>query len=50
MVFRQVGEKVEVSMQDPEVRFSVVDKGIDEEFAMLPGEVKAKLSEALRNI
>lgn len=46
----QVGEEVEVSMQDPEVMFSVVEVGIDEEFACLPGEVKVKLSEALKNI
>lgn len=47
VVLRQTGTTVEVSIQDPEVMFSVVDAETNADFKMLPLEVKQLLQAAL---
>ena len=50
VVLRQNGGKVEVSIQDPEVMFSVVEIGANSDLAKLPGEVKQRLLTVLNNL
>jgi len=48
VVLRQTGSMVEVSIQDPEVMFGVVDVATDSDFKNLPVEVKHLLQAALK--
>lgn len=50
VVLRQTGPSVEVSIQDPEVMFSVVDAGANTDFAKIPLEVKQLLMAALNSL
>lgn len=50
VVLRQTGSSVEVSIQDPEVMFSVVDAGGNSDLEKLPMEAKQQLQEALKNL
>jgi uncharacterized protein (DUF302 family) len=50
VVLRQTGANVEVSKQDPEVMFSVVDAEGNSELANLPKAVKGLLQTALNNL
>ena len=50
VVLRQNGGKVEVSIQDPEVMFNVVEVEANSDLVKLPGEVKQRLQTALKNL
>ncbi len=50
VVLRGLGEVVEVSIQDPEVMFGVVDSRVQAALAGLPGEAKARLQKALEAV
>ena len=50
VVLRQTGSTVEVSIQDPEVIFSVVDAGGNSDLEKLPLEVKQVLQAALNTL
>jgi len=50
VVLRQNGDKVDVSIQDPEVIFSVVEIGLNSDLALLPKEVKQRLQTALKSL
>jgi len=50
VVLRGLGEVVEVSIQDPEVMFGVVDSRVQAALAGLPGEAKARLQNALEAV
>ncbi len=48
VVLREVGDKVEVSILDPEVMFSVVDETTKGQLEGLPQEAKTRLDKALQ--
>lgn len=50
VVLRQTGPSVEVSIQDPEVMFSVVDAGTNSDLKKLPAEAKKLLQAALNSL
>jgi len=50
VVLRKTGSSVEVSIQDPEVMFSVVDAGVNFNLADLPSEARQLLQAALNNL
>lgn len=50
VVLRQVGDKVDVSIQDPEVMFSVVEIGANTDLAKVPQEAKQRLQTALASL
>ena len=50
VVLRETGSSVEVSIQDPEVLFSVVDGGGNADLAQLPLEAKQLLQVALDSL
>ena len=50
VVLRQDGTKVDVSIQDPEVMFSVVEIGVNSDLAELPQEAKQRLQIALKSL
>ena len=50
VVLRQVGDKVDVSIQDPEVMFSVVEIGTNSDLAKVPLEAKQRLQTALKSM
>ena len=50
VVLRQTGSSVEVSIQDPEVMFSVVDPGANSDLERLPLEAKQLLQAALYSL
>jgi uncharacterized protein (DUF302 family) len=50
VVLRQVGDKVDVSIQDPEVMFSVVEVGANSDLAKVPQEAKQRLQTALKRL
>lgn len=50
VVLRQTGSSVEVSIQDPEVIFSVVDAGANSDLEKLPAEAKQLLQAALSSL
>jgi uncharacterized protein (DUF302 family) len=50
VVLRQDGDEVEVSLQDPEVMFSVVDEKTQQSMAGFPQEVKHSLQGALESL
>ena len=50
VVLRQDGERVEVSIQDPEAMFSMVDIGANSELKKLPSTAKALLQTALSSL
>ena len=50
VVLRKTGSKVEVSIQDPEVMFSMVEMGDNSELAKLPLEAKKLLQTALKSL
>lgn len=50
VVLRKEGSKVEVSIQDPEVMFSMVEIENNSDLANLPIEAKGLLQTALKNI
>lgn len=50
VVLRQTGASVEVSIQDPEVMFSVVDVGFNSDLEKLPPEARQLLQEALESL
>lgn len=50
VVLRQTGASVEVSIQDPEVMFSVADTGGNSDLEKLPLEAKQLLLAALKNL
>jgi uncharacterized protein (DUF302 family) len=50
VVLRETGSSVEVSIQDPEVLFSVVDAGGNADFEKLPLEAKQLLQAALHSL
>lgn len=50
VVLRKTGSKIEVSIQDPEVLFSVTDAGTVEKLGNLPMEAKQLLQTALQNL
>jgi uncharacterized protein (DUF302 family) len=50
VVLRQTGSSVEVSIQDPEVIFSVVDAGANSDLEKLPAEAKQLLQAALTSL
>lgn len=50
VVLRQTGSSVEVSIQDPEVLFSVVDSGGNADLERLPTEAKQLLQSALNSL
>ena len=50
VVLRKTGSSVEVSIQDPEVMFSVVDAGVNFDLADLPSEARQLLRAALNNL
>ena len=50
VVLRKTGSSVEVSIQDPEVMFSVVDTEGNSDLEKLPMEAKQQLQEALNTI
>jgi uncharacterized protein (DUF302 family) len=50
VVLRQNGSKVDVSIQDPEVMFSVVEIGANSDLAKIPQEAKQRLQIALKNL
>ena len=50
VVLRKTGSSVEVSIQDPEVMFSVVDTDGNSDLEKLPMEAKQQLQEALNTL
>jgi len=50
VVLKQVNEGVEVSIQDPEVMFSVVDAEVQKSMAGFPQEVKHSLQSVLETL
>ena len=50
VVLKQERDGVQVSIQDPEVMFSVVDADVAKTLATLPGEAKVRLQAALASI
>ncbi len=50
VVLRETGSSVEVSIQDPEVMFSVVDAGGNQDFKTLPLEAKQLLQAVLERL
>lgn len=50
VVLRKTGPSVEVSIQDPEVMFSVVDPGTNSDLKKLPAEAKQLLQAALNSL
>ena len=50
VVLRQDGTKVDVSIQDPEVIFSLVEVGVNSDLAELPQEAKQRLQIALKSL
>lgn len=50
VVLRQNGSKIDVSIQDPEVMFSVVEIGENTDLAKIPQEAKQRLQIALKNL
>lgn len=50
VVLRQSDGKVEVSIQDPEVMFSVVDAGGNSDLAKVPEEAKQRLQTVLESL
>lgn len=50
VVLRQNGSKIDVSIQDPEVMFSVVEIGANSDLAKIPQEAKQRLQIALKNL
>lgn len=50
VVLRETGSSVEVSIQDPEVIFSVVDVGANSDLVKLPLEAKQLLQAALNSL
>lgn len=50
VVLRQNGDKVDVSIQDPVVMFSIVEIGTNSDLAKLPQEAKQRLQTALKSL
>ena len=50
VVLRKTGSSVEVSIQDPEVMFSVVDIEGNSDLEKLPMEARQQLQEALKTL
>jgi len=50
VVLRETGSSIEVSIQDPEVMFSVVDGGGNADLTQLPLEAKQLLQAALNSL
>jgi len=50
IVLREVNDKVEVNILDPEVMFSVVDEEIKDQLVGLPQEAKERLKKALESL
>ena len=50
VVLQQAGSGVEVSIQDPEVMFSVVDAGTNEVLLTFPKEIRQRLQSVLEKL
>ncbi len=50
VVLRQNGDNVDVSIQDPEVMFSMVEMSANSDLAKVPQEAKQRLQKVLNNL